>query len=74
MGFIDMFKGLFGKGEELAKAHPDQLNQAIAKAEGLVDDKTGHKFSAQIQAGGAKAAQFLDGGTTPPPTTPPAEH
>ena len=68
MGFIDVLKGLFGKGEELAKAHPDQVKAAVAKAEGLVDDKTGHKFTSQIQEGGAKAAGFLDGDNgTPPP-------
>ena len=70
MGFIDVLKGLFGKGEEFAKAHPDQVKAAMAKAEGLVDDKTGHTFSAQIQAGGEKAAGFLDGGTTTPPAAP----
>ena len=68
MGFLDTLKGLFGKGQALAKEHPDQVKAAMAKAEGLIADKTGHKYTSQIQEGGAKAAGLLDGntGATPP--------
>jgi MT0933-like antitoxin protein len=69
MGLLDTLKGLFGKAQTLAEEHPDQVKSAMTKAEGLIDDKTDHKFSSQIQAGGDKAAEFLDGKTDQPPAS-----
>ena len=66
MGIMDTLKALLGRAEQVAKEHPDQVKAAMGKAEGLVDDRTGHKFTSQIQAGGSKAAELLDGEGKPP--------
>lgn len=50
MGFLDNVKGLVDKGKELAAEHPDKVNQAIEKVGDLADDKTGGKFSGQVDA------------------------
>ncbi|MGW0018712.1 antitoxin [Rhodococcus sp. NPDC003382] len=50
MGFLDNVKGIVDKGKELAADHPDVVNQAIEKAGDLADDKTGGKFSGQVDA------------------------
>ncbi|MFZ2528099.1 MAG: antitoxin [Rhodococcus sp. (in: high G+C Gram-positive bacteria)] len=50
MGFLDNVKGLVDKGKELAAEHPDKVNQAIEKAGDLADNKTGGKFSGQVDA------------------------
>ena len=59
MGIFDEVKNLAVEGEQLAKQHPDQVKAALAKAEQAIDDQTGHKFSAQLQQGVAKADEFL---------------
>jgi MT0933-like antitoxin protein len=59
MGILDQLKGLLGKGEELAKEHPDQVKAALDKAEAVVDDKTGHKYDSQIHDGASKVAGYL---------------
>ena len=61
---MDTLKGLFGKAETLAKEHPDQAKAAIGKVEGVVDDKTGNKYSSQIHDGAAKVEGMIDGGGT----------
>jgi hypothetical protein len=50
MGFLDNVKDLVDKGKELAAEHPDTVNQAIEKVGDLADDKTGGKFSGQVDA------------------------
>ena len=70
MGIFDELSNLVNEGEQLAKQHPDQVKAALAKAEELIDEKTGHKYTAQLQEGAAKAAEFV----APKPSAPPAKH
>jgi hypothetical protein len=69
MGIFDELKNLVGEAEDMAKQHPDQVKAALAKAEGVIDEKTGHKYTAQLQEGVAKASEFVE----TKPTTPPAK-
>ena len=48
MGFIDKIKDLVG-------GNADKADSAIDKAADLIDDKTGHKHSAQIDGAADKA-------------------
>jgi hypothetical protein len=53
MGLLDKVKGaLKGKG--------DQAEKAIDKAADVIDDKTGHKHSKQIDSAAEKAKDVVD--------------
>jgi hypothetical protein len=56
MGFLDEAKDA---AEKLVSEHPDQASQAIDKAEGLIDQQTGGRFTDQIQSGGDKLGDAL---------------
>ena len=47
--------GLFDKIKDLADGHADQVEDAIDKVADVVDDKTGGKYSEQIEKGAEKA-------------------
>jgi hypothetical protein len=70
MGIFDELSNLVSEGEQLAKQHPDQAKAALAKAEELIDEQTGHKYTAQLQQGAAKAAEFVAPKPAPPPAKP----
>ena len=53
MGFMDKIKGMFGK-------HGDQAKQAVEKAGDAVDQKTGGKYSSQVDTAQEKADEFID--------------
>lgn len=81
MNLKDGLGRLTRKAQDLAGKHPDQVKQAIDKAENLIDQRTGHKHSDQIHSAGAKAEDFLEQGSLkrddarselPPETLPPA--
>ncbi|MCX5384806.1 antitoxin [Streptomyces sp. NBC_00083] len=38
---------MVGKAKEWAKGHPDQADKGVARAERLVDERTGNKYDAQ---------------------------
>jgi hypothetical protein len=73
MGIFDELKNLVGEAEDMAKQHPDQVKAALAKAEVVIDEKTGHKYTSQLQEGVAKASEFVEAKPTTPPTAPPAK-
>jgi hypothetical protein len=52
MGILDEAKKLIGK-------HPDQAKQAIDKGEDVADEKTGGKYTEQIETGGEKLGDAL---------------
>ena len=58
MGFLDKVKGLAGQ-------HADKVEQAIDKAADMADEKTGGKYTDQIDKGVESAKGFVgDEGTT----------
>ena len=63
MGFMDKFKGMFGKGMEAAAGQADKVEDGIDKAADVVDDKTGGKYSDQIDSGAEKAKDLVEGMT-----------
>ncbi|HET6738976.1 MAG TPA: antitoxin [Kribbella sp.] len=48
---MGMFDNMKDKAEDLAKEHPDQVNEGLEKAGDFADDKTGGKFEDQIDKG-----------------------
>ncbi|MGZ0147828.1 antitoxin [Kribbella sp. WER1] len=58
MGLFDEMKD---KAEELAKDHPDQVNEGLEKAGDFVNEKTGNKFGDQIEQGENFARDQLGG-------------
>jgi hypothetical protein len=53
MGLLDKIKGMLGQ-------HKDQAKGAVEKAGDTVDDKTGGKYSSQVDTAQAKADDFID--------------
>ncbi|MGH8881048.1 MAG: antitoxin [Stackebrandtia sp.] len=75
MSLMDTLKGLVGKGRDAASQNADKVHGAVDKAGGFVNEKTGGKYSGQIDKGSdAIKKQFPEqgGDNTPPPATPPA--
>jgi hypothetical protein len=56
MGFLDKFKD---KAEDLAEEHGDKITEGIDKVADIADDKTGGKYSDQIDTGAEKAKDFV---------------
>lgn len=52
MGFLD-------KAKDLISGHPEQAEQALQKAEDVIDQQTGGKYSDQIATGGDKLGEAL---------------
>jgi conjugal transfer/entry exclusion protein len=48
MGISDKLGNLARKAQELTREHPEQTEQALNKAEHIVDQKTGGKYSEQL--------------------------
>ena len=48
---MGMFDNMKDKAEDLAKEHPDQVNEGLEKAGDFADEKTGGKFEDQIDKG-----------------------
>ena len=64
MGFLDKVKDLAGQ-------HADKVEGAIDKVAEVVDDKTGGKYTDQIDKGADAAKGVVgDEGGTPPPAVP----
>lgn len=58
MGLFDEMKD---KAEDLAKDHPDQVNEGLEKAGDFLNEKTGDKFGDQIEQGENFAKERLGG-------------
>ena len=57
MGLFDEIKD---KAVELVQGNSDKVNEAVEKAGDLVDEKTGGKFSDQVDAVQEKAKEVAD--------------
>ena len=60
MGLFDDAEKLLGEGEQLAKDHPDQVNQAVTDAENWADQQTGGRFDSEVQGLGNRAETYLE--------------
>ena len=53
------FGEMADKAKDFAGDHDKQSDEALDKATGFVDDKTGNKYDSQIQSGEDKAENYL---------------
>lgn len=56
------FDNVGDKAKDLAEDHPDQAKQGVDKAGDFADDKTGGKYSDQIDTGQEKVGDAFGGG------------
>lgn len=56
MGLLD---DALDKAKDAVESHPDQVSEALDKASGFADEKTGGKFTEQIDGGVEKAKDAL---------------
>ena len=56
------FRKLLDKAKELAGQHPSQADQGIEKAGEFADQKTGGRYSDQIQQGEQRSRDYLGTG------------
>ena len=61
MGLMDTIKGWFGTGKQQVAAHEEQVSAGIDKAADFADDKTGGKYSDQIDQAAEKATDYVEG-------------
>ena len=61
MGMFDEAKKLAEQAQELGAEHQDQVKQGVDKAEDLIDERTGGKYTSAIDGAGQRAEDFLDG-------------
>jgi hypothetical protein len=82
MSLMDTLKGLVGKGKDVATENADKIHDAVDKAGGFIDEKTGGKYSDQIGKGAEAvknaipeqpAAAAPETPPAPPAPEPPAE-
>ena len=52
--------GLFDKAKSLLRKNAKQVEDGLEKAAELVDDKTGKKYTEQIDSGAAQAKEFIE--------------
>jgi hypothetical protein len=57
---MGMFDKLKGKAAELAGEHGDKADQGLDKAAEVADEKTGGKYTDQINSGAEKAKDAMD--------------
>ncbi len=51
--------GIFDKMKDLADQHADNVEEALDKVADVVDEKTGGKYTEQIESGVEKAKGFV---------------
>jgi hypothetical protein len=61
MGVMDTIKGWFGMAKKQAAEREDQVTAGIDKAADEVDDKTGGRYTEQIDQGAEKTKDFVEG-------------
>ena len=71
MGIADRLKDAAKKAEETAAEHKDQIREAVHKAQDVADQRTGGKYSEQLQKAAAKADGVVD--RLKDPDQPPAD-
>jgi hypothetical protein len=71
MGFADQFKDIADKAKDLAGKNKDAVDKAVDKVGGVLDERTGGKFSGVIDSGKHAARGFL--GADEPAANPTAE-
>ncbi|HEX7609071.1 MAG TPA: antitoxin [Solirubrobacteraceae bacterium] len=60
MGLTDRLKDVAKKAEDAAAERKVQIRDAVHKAGTVADERTGGKYSEQIQKAGAKADSVVD--------------
>ncbi|WP_063824982.1 antitoxin [Nocardia pseudovaccinii] len=75
MSLVDTLKGLVGKGRDAAAENADKIYDAVDKAGGFIDEKTGHKYSdkiGKVQEAAKKAVPTDHSASEPPASKPTA--
>ena len=70
MGIGDTFNELTQKAKDFARQHPDKVEQGLDKLGDIADQKTGGKYSGQIEKGEDMLRERLGGEQAPPPQGP----
>jgi len=72
-GRVGRLRGSLDEAEELAGQHADKVENAIDRAAGVADEKTGGKYAEHIDKGAEAAGGFVgdeSGDAPPPPAVP----
>ncbi len=76
MGLSDKLKDLRSKAEDAVVEHKEQIQQTVQKVGQAADQRTGGKYTEQIQKAGSRASGFVEGlgedGGQPPAREPAA--
>ena len=67
VGIGDTFNELTQKAKDFARQHPDKVEQGLDKLEDIANQKTGGKYSGQIDKGEDMLRERLGGEQGPPP-------
>ncbi|WP_433523265.1 antitoxin [Nocardia pseudovaccinii] len=73
MSLVDTLKGLVGKGRDAAAENADKIYDAVDKAGGFIDEKTGHKYTdkiGKVQEAAKKAVPTDHSASEPPAPAP----
>ncbi|WP_067574022.1 antitoxin [Nocardia acidivorans] len=70
---MDTLKGLVGKGKEVAAQNAEKIENAVDKAGGVINDKTGGKYSSQIDKGTAAVKNAIPADASAEAAPAPAE-
>ncbi len=57
MGLKDKFDKAKDKGQEMAREHGDKIDKGIDRGKDFMDEKTGGKYSEQMEKGADKARE-----------------
>jgi hypothetical protein len=78
MSLMETLKGLVGKGRDAVAENAEKVHDAVDRAGGFIDEKTGGKYSDQIGKGVDAVKNAIperDQPETPPPSAPePSAH
>ncbi|SDP16028.1 MT0933-like antitoxin protein [Pedococcus dokdonensis] len=58
---MGMFDNIKDKAEALVDSQGERVGEGLDKAGDFIDDRTGGKYSEQIDTGGGRAKDALDG-------------
>lgn len=73
MGFADKLNQLTKKAKDAAADHKDQVENAVAKAAVLADQRTGGQYHDQLAKAEAKAEAYLEDQAQHSPSSAPPE-
>jgi hypothetical protein len=60
MGLMDKFDDMKRKGRDFAHEHEDEIDEAVEKGKDFANEKTGGKYSEQIERGAERARERVD--------------